>query len=110
MRELDSISQDEFAFRFADARMRLRRVIEHSPRNQPQESEYAGDNKSRPPATEVFVEANHEYWRDSATDRRTTIKQRHGPTAFLFGKPFRNGFGCCRPVCGFTGAKQEAKE
>src|SRR5438094_10234876 len=56
------------------------------------------------------LQIDDQWRRNDSAKRCAAVEDRHAERSFADGEPFRNGFGCSRPVTGFAEAEDEAKE
>ena len=78
--------------------MAFRRVVHRPEQDQPQESQQRRADECRSPASSQVHDAENERGCERATDRRSAVEERHGPSAFASRKPFGDRLGRSRPV------------
>src|SRR5208337_4477966 len=69
------IGDDHFQFSGANPIMFLWRVVQPSPKDQPDKPQTARDHERRSPSP-AKINPQHNKWSDGRPDRRTTIKKR----------------------------------
>src|SRR5262249_15002258 len=89
--------------------MSLRRAINLSPQENPEEPEQTWDHDRGPP-TPSEVDWQNQKGCDRAADRRPTVEESCSQSALLFREPLRHSFRCRGPVRRLSRAEQEPEQ